>query len=60
MMLKKHNPNKRVEVKNLPARCLLIIWHKCQHITILMRKTYRFRMIGGALYCTPIRPENKQ
>lgn len=34
-------------------------WHKCDHITILMRKNYYFRMIGKYLYCKPVKKENK-
>jgi len=30
-------------------------WFRVDFITLLMRKTYGFRMIGKFLYCTPIR-----
>ncbi len=28
-------------------------WFKCDHLTMLMRKTYTFRRIGKILYCKP-------
>jgi len=34
-------------------------WFKCDHVTILMRKVYNFRMIGKRLYCAP-KPGFKQ
>jgi len=30
-------------------------WYKCDHLSIAMRKTFAFRMIGKQLYCKPIK-----
>jgi len=29
------------------------IWYRCNHLSMLMRKTYNFRMVGKVLYCSP-------
>ena len=29
-------------------------WTPCDHITLFMRKSYGFRMIGKRLYCRPL------
>ena len=33
-------------------------WFRVDYLTNLMRKIYRFRMVGKALYCQPKRRES--